>query len=289
MLFNQSHVFDRSGIAALSDLQTSQWHELFELLENEQKIFLRKEPDFRSAEYKWPRDPLHTWSRVWEYPYVYYHLKCWREKSTNVSDIPHVVDLGSGVTFFPFSVARLGYKVTCTDIDPICKIDLERAIKKVDHKPGEVEFRMGEELKLPFCDREVDVVYCISVLEHIPTFDSTLEEIGRILKPEGLLILTIDLDLRGDSDLGIDKYEYLYSLLRKNYIFTNPDITIHPADILFSTSGPYAVTAPKISGIKLLKFTLKEKVIRPIFGSKPAHLKPPFELAIGAFAIQKEG
>ncbi len=56
--------FKRSGIAALSDLQNKEWEELFYFLEKKQAEFLEKEGEFRSAEYKWPRDPLHTWSRV---------------------------------------------------------------------------------------------------------------------------------------------------------------------------------------------------------------------------------
>jgi hypothetical protein len=64
----RTHPFDRSGLAALSDLQTEEWRELFTSLEDQQREFLAKEEAFRSADYPWPRDPLHTWSRVWEYP-----------------------------------------------------------------------------------------------------------------------------------------------------------------------------------------------------------------------------
>jgi hypothetical protein len=101
----QRHVFDRSGLAALSDLQTQDWYQLFELLEKDQTTFLDKEEHIFSQEYKWPHDPLFNWSRVWEYPYVFHHLKKWR-KGFDKTYIPKVVDYGSGVTFFPFSVAR---------------------------------------------------------------------------------------------------------------------------------------------------------------------------------------
>lgn len=48
-------VFQRSGLAALSDLETPLWRELFACLEREQDLFLAHESGFRSAEYLWLR------------------------------------------------------------------------------------------------------------------------------------------------------------------------------------------------------------------------------------------
>ena len=64
----------------------------FALLEKEQADFLAMESAFRSREYKWPRDPLHTWSRVWEYPYTYHHLQQARGQWP-VAPPPRVVSL----------------------------------------------------------------------------------------------------------------------------------------------------------------------------------------------------
>ena len=73
-----THPFDRSGLATLSDIETAEWRELYAVMEKEQAEVLAQESRFRSLEYKWPRDPLHNWSRVWEYPYVYHHLRATR-------------------------------------------------------------------------------------------------------------------------------------------------------------------------------------------------------------------
>src|SRR5258708_6380117 len=129
-----THPFNRSGLAALSDLSTPEWRRLFAMLEEEQAGFLAREGDFRGPMYKWPRDPLHWWSRAWEYPYVYFHLQRQREL-WDAEYVPWVVDLGSGVTFFPFAAARLGYRVTCADIDPICSRDLSRARSVIPATP----------------------------------------------------------------------------------------------------------------------------------------------------------
>ena len=116
----QKSVFSRSGLAALSDLQTEVHQSTFSVLEEKQSKFLSKASEFRSEEYRWPNDSLHCWSRVWEYPYVYYHLTRYLQGLSEGSR-PIVADVGSGVTFFPFVLAQLGCEVICADIDSICR------------------------------------------------------------------------------------------------------------------------------------------------------------------------
>lgn len=198
MTYADGHPFHRSGQAALSDLNTAEWIALFARLEREAERFRQHESSFRSPEYPWPRDPLHDWSRCWEYPYAYYHLERFIQHAPAASR-PVVVDVGSGVTFFPFALGTLGYDVVCTDTDPICRTDLERAVPLVSAAPGRVSFRMIEQGRLPLSDGEAGVATCISVLEHIPDFESTVRELARVVRPGGLAVLTNDLDLRGRS------------------------------------------------------------------------------------------
>jgi len=59
--------------------------------------------------------------------------------------------------------------------------------------PG-VDFRTGNALNLPFPDNYFDKIYSIAVLHHIPSQElrlKFLKEAKRVLKPEGLLILTV--------------------------------------------------------------------------------------------------
>ncbi len=281
MLERQYTVFDRSGIAALSDLETEEHRKLFFYLENEQKQFLEAQDNFRSKEYKWPLDPLHTWSRVWEYPYVYHHLKKWLSGYSNKA-MAHVVDLGSGVTFFPFSIARLRTRVVCSDIDPICGKDIYNARRYIPSEPGGIDFRLIKD-DLPFKDQEVDAVYCISVLEHIETYERTVSEIARILKPGGLLILTIDLDLRGDFAMGVVAHQRLTMQLKRYFRYLYPETTVHPSDILHSCSGPYALK--KLQGLRLARFGIKQK-LKPLLGKQPSN-PPPYRLAVQTFVMCK--
>ncbi len=232
-----SSLFDFMGFAARTDLEKEDWKILFSLLESKQSEFLNYQDEFRSKEYKWPRDPLHTWSRLWEYPYVYHHLQRIQEQRLN--EKLKVLDFGSGVTFFPFSLAQLGYDVICADIDPVCAVDIPAAAKIVQHTPGSVNVALIKNGVIPVESASQDVVYCISVLEHIPDFESTIEEMARVLKPDGQLILTVDIDLRGNFELGVDEFERLQIMLDKYFTKKLPERPVHPSNLLTTVNSPY--------------------------------------------------
>lgn len=274
--------FQRSGVAALSDFQTSAWRDTFSVLEAAQSEFLSKQHLFRSPEYKWPLDALHNWSRCWEYPYAYHHLLRWLTKLAPGANRT-VADVGSGVTFFPFSVARLGCHVTCTDIDPICEKDLLRAKNQVPTKPGDVSFRRTDGSRLPFADGECGAVYCISVLEHIAEFSSTVREITRILQPGGLFILTVDLDLQGNQEIRVDQYDQLIASLRSNCEFVFPQATVHPADILLTTRGPCAMYQP--TNWDTMKYLMKQKLKYVL--RRPRNPQFRYYLAVEGFVLRK--
>ncbi len=78
--------------------------------------------------------------------------------------------------------------------------------------PG-VDFRVADALKLPFPDNYFDEIISIAVLHHIPSADFRkhfVEEAKRVLKPGGLLIITVwDLWRRLDSLRRIAKFSLL--------------------------------------------------------------------------------
>lgn len=262
----------RNGFAALSDLQSAEWRELYERLDRDQLAFLAKQAAFRSPEYKWPRDALHHWSRVWEYPYAFRSLQEIRTQSAE-SRMLRVIDFGSGVTFFPFSTARLGYDVTCIDIDPVCAHDIPAAAKVIDASPGAVQVQLLQQggIGLPDCTQ--DAVYCISVLEHIPDFVTTIREISRVLKPAGYFVLTCDVDFRGDFELGIDNFYQLLESLSEFFEPVYQDAVVHPRDLLTTSNSSIPLFGPsRRSRIKryLSRFFTTQR--RPLSGDPRALL-----------------
>jgi SAM-dependent methyltransferase len=232
------HPFDRTGFAALRDLESDEWRNINSYLEQVQSQFLSKEESFRSPEYRWPRDPLHTWSRVWEYPYVYFHLAKIRNEVAE-ERLLTVADYGSGVTFFPFTAARLGYDVTCIDVDPICAHDIPKAAAVVDSGSGKIDVSLLKGDCIQLQSNSQDVVYCISVLEHVSNLEHTIIEISRVLKPGGILILTVDVDLRGNAELGVDEFMRLQKYLMDRFETPLREIAVHPSDHLNVYAGIY--------------------------------------------------
>jgi len=254
-------IFNRNGFIAVSDFESLEWRQLFNLLETEQSNFSKHEHMFRSPAYRWPRKPLYNFSRCYEYPYVYHHLHKMREAWSG-KDIPKVIDFGSGVTFFPFSVAKFGLDVTCVDVDPLLASDLPRAAKVIPVSPGTVSYKLSDGHSIPLADNTIDAVYCISVLEHIPWFSEIIEEIYRILRPGGKLLLTYDVLLKGSDGLSVVERKQLRDKLDICFEPNLKESTVHPLDVLDIFKGPF----PNLPiGLKLAVYKSKQWV-KPLIG-----------------------
>lgn len=230
-------LFNFTGFAVKTDLERPEWRRVFDNLESKQNEFLKHQDEFRSKAYAWPRDPLHTWSRLWEYPYVYSHIQKIQEQ--RLGEKLRILDYGSGVTFFPFAIAQLGCDVICADIDPIVAVDIPEAAKRVQHTPGSVDVAVIENGRIPLDSETQDVVYCISVLEHIPNFGAVIDEMARVLRPGGHLILTVDIDLRGNYDLGINEFTSLQFKLEKYFVKKLAERPVHPSNLLTTDNSHY--------------------------------------------------
>jgi len=70
----------------------------------------------------------------------------------------------------------------------------EGLIEEAKKKFPQADFQVSKSPKIPFPENNFDRVYSIAVLHHIPSNDlraDALREIKRVLKPNGLLILTV--------------------------------------------------------------------------------------------------
>ena len=130
--------------------------------------------------------------RYYEYPWAFYAVRLRKGMKA--------LDFGAGLCGFQFVLSKCG--LTVHNVDPGLNakgigwsVD-QVSIKKLNKKFGtDVKLYNDfiEKAKLP--SSHYDVVYCISVMEHLTGSELTnaMKEIARVLKPGGHLVMTTDL------------------------------------------------------------------------------------------------
>lgn len=100
-----------------------------------------------------------------------------------------VLDAGCGIGYYSFELAtKFACKVDGVDIDAE-DIELAKQIIKKTHVPN-MEFSVCDISELKFGDETFDKVILSEVLEHITDDIGVLNELYRVLKPKGYLILS---------------------------------------------------------------------------------------------------
>jgi len=113
----------------------------------------------------------------------------WPETMLFASLLPpasRVLDLGcgNGRNFAPFG--DLGHTVVGLDVS---RGLLLRAAAKV----GSRRLVHGDAVRLPFRPSTVDAVHCVAAIHHLPSEDErrqTIEEVVRVLRPHGMVLLS---------------------------------------------------------------------------------------------------
>ena len=126
-----------------------------------------------------------------------------------------VLNAGCGPGFDSEEFKKAGHHVVGIDFDQ--KL-IDFAAKHGFQQEGKVA---DLNKKLPFADHEFDVIFCSEVVEHLPILGVFLGECNRILKNDGLLLLTTD--------------NPTYLKNRIKFLFGNADFLTHqPANNLWS-------------------------------------------------------
>ncbi len=193
------HVAMPSGVPTDTQYAGVVDSELFSALEEFSDSFLENHPNVQES-YGWVRDPLHQWSRQWEYPFVMQSIISGVQRQSG-SEI-RVLDAGSGVTFFPYLLqsSMPNVTVTCCDYDASLA-NIFNTVNDAGGPGSPVEFRQADMRQLPFDDASFDVIYCVSVLEHTDSYADIVKEFHRLLLPGGLFVTTFDIGLDGVSDI----------------------------------------------------------------------------------------
>lgn len=180
--------------------------------------------------------PYDWWSRFYEYE--------WASKFLDKKDT--VLDAACGVCHpFKFFLTDyctavyacdidqriLDYKAVLQDIKAF--FGSETAVTMNESYYDKVHFSVSNLTQLPYEDKKFDKVFCISVLEHMDesSMRKAFHEFYRILKDEGLLILTFDYP---DIQFSILQQ----TLLETNFDFHGEVSFDLPSDALYSLFHP---------------------------------------------------
>lgn len=143
--------------------------------------------------------PKDWWSRPYEYAWC----------ASFASEEKVVLDAACGVCHpFKFYLSQHCKKVYACDLDPritstshilddirvnVGEAGVAAAAPYISPSP-KLSYAFANLIALPYVDDSFDLVYCVSVLEHLPSPDraTALKEFSRTLKPQGMLILTVD-------------------------------------------------------------------------------------------------
>ena len=99
-----------------------------------------------------------------------------------------VLDLGCGAGRHAYEAMRLGGRVVAFDVDAAAVKDTAVVMEACDGDGAAVN---GDALRLPFPDGAFDRVVAAEVLEHIPGDTVVIAELSRVLRPGGVLAVTV--------------------------------------------------------------------------------------------------
>ncbi len=127
-----------------------------------------------------------AWSRIFEWP--------WAILNAELQSFHKALDAGGGHAIFQYVLANHCQEVVNIDHNE----ENLRGVPFVQqmHNTGlNITTRVGDLGNIPYPDDYFDRVFCISVAEHIPHWRECIDELFRVTVPNGLVILTMDVNL----------------------------------------------------------------------------------------------
>ncbi|MDH7552612.1 MAG: class I SAM-dependent methyltransferase [Spirochaetota bacterium] len=115
-----------------------------------------------------------------------------REKAISIAEVQPgklAADIGVGTGFITEGLIQKGLLVIAVDQSEAMLAEMKRKFANI----GGIDYRLGEAGRLPIPDEAVDYEFANMYLHHVEFPPKAIEEMVRILKPGGKLVIT-DLD-----------------------------------------------------------------------------------------------
>lgn len=100
-----------------------------------------------------------------------------------------ILEIGCGIGTDSVEYAKYGANVTATDLgqDQVMLTKLNFNLRNLPYR----DVRKANAESLPFKDGTFDLVVCLGVIHHTPDTQKTIQEMFRVLKPDGKAIVTV--------------------------------------------------------------------------------------------------
>jgi ubiquinone/menaquinone biosynthesis C-methylase UbiE len=166
-----------------------------------------------------------------------------------------VLDIASGSGYGTQLLAKTAKKVYGVDVN-------EDAVKyaRKNFAAKNVVYEVGDGVKIPLPDNEVDVVVTFETIEHIPDYKQFLREVERVLKPDGLAIISTPNDLEFAEGNHFHVHEFkekeLLSVIGKHFKNVKPYYQATWKYVAIGEEGVFAKEgeiAPKLLNLSPLK------------------------------------
>lgn len=165
----------------------------------------------------------------------------------NISETSKVLDVGAGSCPYRSYFSHCEYKT-----HDFAQLENNQIQDEIGY--GNIDF-VSDILSIPVEDNSFDVILCTEVIEHVPYPISVIKEFSRILKPNGVLLLTAPLQ----SGLHQEPYhfyggftKYWYEKFLSENSFGSIEIT--PNGGLFTTYMSIGLTICKSFLNNILRF-----------------------------------
>ncbi len=121
-----------------------------------------------------------------------------------------VLDIASGSGYGSKLLAEQARKVYGIDVDAASV-----AYSQAHFGGKNIEYKVGDGVKIPLDDAEVDLVVSFETIEHIEDYQQFIREVRRVLKPDGLAIISTPNDLEFAEGNHFHVHEFTYEELVK--------------------------------------------------------------------------
>lgn len=132
-----------------------------------------------------------------------------------------VLDIASGSGYGTKLLSKTAKKVYGVDVS-----EISVAYANENYGAKNIEYLVGDGEKIPLPDKSVDVVTTFETIEHIPDYRQFMKEVSRVLKDDGLAVISTpnDLEFAEGNHFHLHEFEYneLLRLIKKHFRHVSP-------------------------------------------------------------------